>query len=575
MRRACLLLVLGLAGCQEPAPPSRRVTSEPVLLADPPLPSTAPSRPSPPPLSGGTLLVTRSGQFAVAADPDRDLVWIVSLVGEPRPRAVQLLEGAQPGRLVEDTAGRVHVVLRGHGAVVAIDPDSGTAAAERRICAEPRGIAHDDSRDVLLVACAEGKLVTLGVAGGPASAIDVPPDVRDVVLQNRSVYLSSFRSAEILTVFDGVITGRTSLPRFTAGGTVFTPAVAWRMIGTPAGLAVIHQRARVNAVAVEQGGSYGSTVEPCSGALVGAALSTVSGVQVAVAPSLSGAVLPIDVARSASGAFAVVSAGTRQIWRLDGAAGPDACTLGADRVQVPSEPVAVAFRGEELLVQTREPAQLWIGERHVDLPGERRGDLGHHLFHSATALGVACASCHPEGGEDGHLWTFSGVGPRRTQSLAGGVTATAPFHWEGDFKDLGGLLDEVLVRRMSGDRPGRDEIDGLGRFLDAIPRRAPLAVEPAAAARGEALFHSPAAGCAGCHSGPALTNNSTVDVGTGAAFQVPSLRGVGQRGPWMHDGCAATLAERFGRCGGGDRHGHTSQLTAVEVGDLVAYLQAL
>jgi hypothetical protein len=43
----------------------------------------------------------------------------------------------------------------------------------------------------------------------------------------------------------------------------------------------------------------------------------------------------------------------------------------------------------------------------------------------------------------------------------------------------------------------------------------------------------------------------------------------------MHDGCAPTLADRFGACGGGDRHGHTSQLTADQVADLVAYLDSL
>ena len=47
-----------------------------------------------------------------------------------------------------------------------------------------------------------------------------------------------------------------------------------------------------------------------------------------------------------------------------------------------------------------------------------------------------------------------------------------------------------------------------------------------------------------------------------ATFKVPSLLGVGARAPFMHDGCAATLEDRFGACGGGDRHGNTSQLSA-------------
>ena len=44
----------------------------------------------------------------------------------------------------------------------------------------------------------------------------------------------------------------------------------------------------------------------------------------------------------------------------------------------------------------------------------------------------------------------------------------------------------------------------------------------------------------------------------------------------MHDGCAATLRDRFNpACGGGDRHGVTSQLSSAQIDDLVAYLQTL
>jgi cytochrome c peroxidase len=66
-----------------------------------------------------------------------------------------------------------------------------------------------------------------------------------------------------------------------------------------------------------------------------------------------------------------------------------------------------------------------------------------------------------------------------------------------------------------------------------------------------------------------------MDVGTGKPYQVPSLRGLAARAPYMHDGCAATLHDRFGPCGGGDRHGVTSALTTDQIDDLVAYLETL
>jgi hypothetical protein len=57
---------------------------------------------------------------------------------------------------------------------------------------------------------------------------------------------------------------------------------------------------------------------------------------------------------------------------------------------------------------------------------------------------------------------------------------------------------------------------------------------------------------------------------------VPSLVGIGYRAPFIHDGCAATLRDRFDpKCGGGDLHGKTSGLTEEQIGDLVAYLETL
>jgi cytochrome c peroxidase len=84
-------------------------------------------------------------------------------------------------------------------------------------------------------------------------------------------------------------------------------------------------------------------------------------------------------------------------------------------------------------------------------------------------------------------------------------------------------------------------------------------------------------GCVSCHAGSKYTNNQNADVGTGGKFQVPSLIDVGSRAPFMHDGCASTLAGRFGAagCGGGDKHGVTSHLTPAQLNDLVSFLESL
>ncbi len=125
---------------------------------------------APPPISGGTLLVTRDGTRAIASDPDRDLVYIVDLAKNEVLVRVSLVKGDEPGRLVEDGAGRVHVALRGGGALVTIDGATGAVLARRAACPSPRGVDWDSTSDNVWLACATGELVAFPAAGGNAVA---------------------------------------------------------------------------------------------------------------------------------------------------------------------------------------------------------------------------------------------------------------------------------------------------------------------------------------------------------------------------------------------------------------------
>ena len=80
-------------------------------------------------------------------------------------------------------------------------------------------------------------------------------------------------------------------------------------------------------------------------------------------------------------------------------------------------------------------------------------------------------------------------------------------------------------------------------------------------------------GCASCHAGARRTSSANQDVGTGS-FQVPRLDGLFYRAPYMHDGCATTLAERFDLGCGGARHG-TAPGGLAEQADLIAFLESL
>jgi hypothetical protein len=131
---------------------------------------------------------------------------------------------------------------------------------------------------------------------------------------------------------------------------------------------------------------------------------------------------------------------------------------------------------------------------------------------------------------------------------------------------------------MGGGTLTETDANALAHWIDALPVPVQPAVDPAAVARGSALFGSAEVGCIDCHWGRELTDETTVNVGTGGAWQVPRLVGVSLRAPYFHDGCARTLRERFtapASCTGGDRHGHVSQLEPAQIDDLVAFLRSI
>jgi hypothetical protein len=567
--------------------------------ANPPLPIT-----NPPPITGGTLAITWDG-LAVAADPDRDVVWVVDL----RTREVNqvaLTQGDEPGRVVVDEAEFAYVVLRGSGAVARIDARSGEIVNRRQVCPAPRGIAYEAASDVVHVACLGGELVTLPAAGGPpVRSLRLDRDLRDVVVQGDHLLVSRFRAAELLSVSaNGKVSGRRSpLPAGTefAIETIATPTVAWRTLALPAGgAAMVHQMAASTEVGTDSGAyAWGNA---CGNPVVSSTVTFFEGdgsLSNPVPMPLLDAVLPVDLAADDRGNLAVVSAGTVELRfvgsraSLEGSASSEACNFDSFDSESPTSatleatPIAVASWEGRWFVQTREHAQIVeVGgdatiASTIELGGRDVRSAGSSIFH-ASWNGVACASCHPEGREDGHTWSFEGIGARRTQNLSGGVMHRAPFHWRGELASFPALVEEVLVNRMGSDEFQFSGIDikAFASWLDALP--APPASPtgtPAQIDHGQQLFQDPTVGCSGCHTGAYFTSNQSMDVGTGARFQVASLVGVSARAPFFHDGCAATLQDRFdptqSSCNGGDLHGHTSQLTAADVGDLIAYLETL
>jgi hypothetical protein len=567
-----------------------------------------------PPISGGTLLVTADGKTAVAADPDRDQVYVVDVATKSVSVAV-LQPGDEPGRLIVDSAGLIHVALRRGGAVVTIDPKTATVTARQAVCPSPRGLAYQAAGDLVHVACTGGELVSLPAAGGAATrTLTIDRDLRDIVLtSNGTLLVSTFRAADVLVVgTDGAVLAHMQpglgIVAGASGQQRKTPSVAWRMVPYSSsvggdGVLMLHQTGVADTFHPE-GGGYGGAVSSSDGGIVECGGIVQSGVSVltpwaAPMPSLAGGLgslsLAVDVAVSPDGTKVAIAApgnaetpGQPTLVETSTAevTGPAALIpCGVSVANVPNAPpgqvTAVAYsQAGVLFAQTREPAALWSSDTGTttSLASDSRNDTGHLIFHVNAGGGLACASCHPEGGEDGRVWNFSCAGARRTQSIRGGISATAPFHWDGSEHDFSHLMDDVFTGRMAGPTLNTDQKTALEKWVDTIPLLpAAAGLDPAAVARGSMLFNDPKVGCATCHAGTLLTNNMTVDVGTGQALQVPSLRGVSWRAPFMHNGCAATLADRFGdaSCSGGDKHGLTSTLTPAQISDLTTYLESL
>ena len=156
----------------------------------------------PPPVSGGHLDAAITGLWVAAADPDRDLFhrWDVQAGAL---HTTELPVGSEPGRVLAAHDGGGVVALRQAGQLAFIDP-RGEVEVLVSVCAAPRGLAWDGvPPTAVLVACADGDLVTVDVR---SKAIlerrMLKPDLRDVVVTDEGVFVSVFRSAEVIFLTD-------------------------------------------------------------------------------------------------------------------------------------------------------------------------------------------------------------------------------------------------------------------------------------------------------------------------------------------------------------------------------------
>lgn len=576
----------GRAASFDDGPSSAMASSS--AASSPQFGATTRHSPAPPPLSGGTMAVVPRRAMVVAADPDRDVVYLIDLDSR-NVTTVALAAGDEPGRVVVDSSMRAHVALRSGASLATIALDTG-AVVKRAVCTLPRGVAWDPATDEVHVACADGELVTLPASGGPPTrVVQVARDLRDVVVTPAGLVVSTFRDADIIRLAaDGSV--QMQAERNGAGGIT---RVAWRMIALPGdSSAKVDPAVTVMLAAQRTPGSFDvppptppSYYGVFAGCASGGPLTIVTDWPVPV--MVPTAVLPLDVATDGNVVVLVSAANAYlpdrpQVVFLYPSERQSGCTSGSGVVVPDAEITSIVHEPmrDRFYALSREPAALFevapsargVFDR-IALSTASVRDTGHAIFHASSgAGGVACASCHPEGRDDGHAWRSVSLGARRTPSLVGTLAGTAPYHWNGEARGLEDLMTMTFTERMRGPALKDDQRAAIAGWLGELPplRRAstPASFAPAVA-RGQAIFESATARCSSCHSGPMRTNNASVDVGTGGLLQVPSLNGVVHRAPYLHDGSRPHLRAVVQRPHAG------ATVREDEIEDLVAFLGSL
>ena len=292
------------------------------------------------------------------------------------------------------------------------------------------------------------------------------------------------------------------------------------------------------------------------------------------------------------GRFVLVSRGTRSLGVFE-RTGSDpllqAKTVRLDKCDGASG-VAIDAKGsawincqfDHRVVAVKPDGTVPVGVTLGDDPLSPDLSLGRRTFFRAdddaiSRLGFSCATCHPDGRDDGNVW-LSENGMRQTISLAGRITGTAPYNWNGHNPTLDLSLQQTIIR-LSGlglVRPAREALAAyVARGLEpahVVMRHDTLV------ATGEAVFGR--AGCPTCHDPRRqFTDGHAHDVQSAAAgdadsrFDTPSLVGVGATAPYFHDGRYATLQSLISD--NHDRMGHTSDLSQGDMLALIAYLNTL
>jgi YVTN family beta-propeller protein len=299
---------------------------------------------------------------------------------------------------------------------------------------------------------------------------------------------------------------------------------------------------------------------------------------------------PAGLAALPDGRLMIALAGVREV-----AIGPEKGGKW-DRVAVGTRPTAITMAGTQTayVVNTlsdsvakldwhdgKTLAEIALGTSAAETPEER----GERLFFDARLSHdgwLSCQSCHTDGHTSGLLNDNLSDGsygtPKRILSLLG-ARDTAPYAWNGTMPTLDAQVRTSIEKTMSGATPTAEQVRDLAAYLRTLEPAPSLdrlrgLADDAVVRRGHDVFKRQ--GCTTCHAPPAYTSPRSYDVGLRdeaglKRFNPPSLRGLSQGGPYLHDGRAVTLDDVFTR----HRHELKSDLSHADLRDLTAFLRSL
>jgi len=560
------------------------------------------------------LAISRDGGALFAAHPwSGEVVRLALGTSPPRVVAAAKTGGRIRAIALAPDGSRVYAALSDARQVVVLDAAALKEVRRLAVPAEPWGVLATPDGVGLAVADFDGnRVLRLDARSGQVEA-ESPPIARPSGLAYLSgadeLYTVSFRTGEVV-VLDGRCRVRRRLPApkqlnqcrsITLGpdGTLYAPqtrsdtVVGGRMFDRSVFPAVAVARPHSEGVAI---GFFPDLLvvpphRPCEVAVDAATLY--------LANAGSDDVLAIDL-RTGAPKWHTPKVGLE----------PGGILLDGPRGRLH----VLTVTGQEIVTLEAATGRVVSRVRFAHDPTPPQIARGRYLFGTATDARLtkdqwmSCAVCHPDGDEDGRQWDL-GQGPLDTHSLRGCV-ACAPLHYMGhldEIQDTFRFTREVMAGRwfvepercreaLGRSNAGLDaDLDALSAYIASLAPEDPPPPPPAVAPmveEGRRLFFSPQTGCAACHPSPRYTDSGKRDaqggfvrhdVGTWRAGEVealrrldtPSLLGLRQSEPYLHDGRAPTLESVLGQFNPQDRYGRTSHLTAAQVRALAEFLRHL